>query len=249
MRFVLSVILDFLFPPLCLACGLRVRAGEFLCVRCLRDCVPLPLTRDQSSAHIASLACACDATMMLVGWEYENGGVIERCIHAMKYRRLHRAGEWLGRLLGERLSEHATPQDCGITRGDPRHGDPQRAPVLLPVPLHRLKRIERGFNQAEYLCRGIAAECGLEWDNRLLYRNRYTTSQSASKLDRDERQRNVREAFAVDMQRAAELRGRPLIVVDDLVTTGATVCACVDALIAVGFTDVRLLAIARPPRH
>lgn len=245
MRFAFSAILDFLYPPLCLACGLRVRAGEFLCVRCLRDCIPLPLTRDQSSAHIASLACACDATMMLVGWEYEHGGVIERCIHAMKYRRLHRAGEWLGRLLGERLSERAGPLDCGLTRSDQQGS----LPVLLPVPLHRLKRIERGFNQAEYLCRGIASECGLEWDNRLLYRSRYTTSQSASKLDRDERQRNVRQAFGVDMQRALELRGRPLILVDDLVTTGATVCACVDALIAAGFTDVRLLAIARPPRH
>jgi ComF family protein len=245
MQQVVSAFLDVLYPPLCLACARRVRAGDFLCVRCLRECVPLPISREQSSAHIASLACACDATMMIVGWEYENGGVIERCIHAMKYRRLHRAGEWLGRLLGERLNE-----DPGTASGLFLKGETQTAaPVLLPVPLHRLKRIERGFNQAEYLCRGMAGECELEWDSRLLRRRRYTTSQSASKLDRDERQRNVRDAFAVDARRAAELHGRPLILVDDIVTTGATICACVDVLIAAGFTDVRILAVARPPRH
>ena len=207
---------------------------------CSSDLVPLPLTRGQSSAHIASLACACDATMMLVGWEYEGGGVIERCIHAMKYRRLHAAGTWLGRLLAERLMQETGPGACGILEG---------RPLLLPVPLHRLKRIERGYNQAEYLCRGIGMESGLECELRLLLRRRYTTSQSASKLDRDERQRNVRDAFHVDHRRVADLNGRPLVLVDDLVTTGATICACVDTLIAAGFTDVRILAIARPPRH
>ncbi|MBR9974525.1 MAG: ComF family protein [Bacteroidetes bacterium] len=237
---VVSAVLDVLYPPLCLACGLRLRAGEYLCAVCLRDAVPLPLNVGQSSAHISSLACACDATMMLVGWEYEGGGVIERCIHAMKYRRLHSAGIWLGRLLAERLLQETNPGARGIL-------DAQA--ILLPVPLHRIKRIERGFNQADYLCRGISSESGLEWDSRLLLRRRYTTSQSASKLDRDERQRNVRDAFHVDRAHAASLNGRPLILVDDLVTTGATICACVDTLIAAGFTDVRILAIARPPRH
>ncbi len=234
MHLICHALLDVLYPPLCQGCGLRVRAGDFLCPACLAELLPLPLTRAQSSAHIASLACACDATMMLVGWEYENGSVIERCIHTMKYRQLHRAGEWLGRLLGERLIG-----TC-LLEGDP---------LLLPVPLHPLKRIERGYNQAEHLCRGLAAECGLEWESRLLLRQRYTSSQSASRLDRDERQANVRDAFMADQARAVELGARPLLLVDDLVTTGATIGACSDVLISSGFTDVRILAVARPPRH
>lgn len=240
MQPVFSVLLDFLYPPLCLGCGARGRAGDLLCPRCLCDCVPLPLTRDQSLAHIASLTTACDATMLLVGWEYEHDGVIGRCIHALKYRRLHRAGTWLGAVLGERLVSEAQGGSRGMLDGQP---------LLVPVPLHRLKRIERGYNQSEVLCRGVAAECNLEWDNQLLYRRRYTTSQSAAKLDQEARQRNVRDAFAVAPARAVDVRGRPLILVDDLVTTGATVSACVDVLVAAGFTDVRILAIARPPRH
>jgi ComF family protein len=171
---------------------------------------------------------------MVVGWEYEGGSVIERCIHSMKYRQLHRAGEWLGRLLGERLTGTMLLE---------------ANPLLLPVPLHRIKRIERGYNQAEALCRGLAAECSLEWEADLLLRKRYTTSQSASRLDREERQANVRNAFAVNSQRAAAFEGRPLLLVDDLVTTGATISACADILIAAGFIDVRILAVARPPRH
>lgn len=229
-----SAFLDVVFPPLCLGCGLRTRAGDPLCPRCGNELVQLPLTAEQSTAHLASLACACDASMMFVGWEYENGSVIERCIHTMKYRRLHRVGEWLGRLLGERLA------GTMMIAGDP---------LLLPVPLHRIKRIERGYNQAEFLCRGLAAECGLGWNGDLLHRRRYTTSQSASRLDRDERQANVRAAFAVDAQSATRADGRPLILVDDIVTTGATIGACSDVCIAAGFTDVRILAVARPPRH
>lgn len=240
MQPVLSAILDFFYPPLCLGCGARVPAGEYLCPRCLCDCVPLPLTCEQSLLHIASLTTACDATRMLVGWEYEHDGVIGRCIHALKYRRMHRAGIWLGALLGERLVSDTLATSCGML---------DDGPVLLPVPLHRLKRIERGYNQSEFLCRGIAEECGIEWERCLLTRRRYTTSQSAAKLDQEARQRNVRDAFVVDPGRARELHGRPLILVDDLVTTGATVSACVDVLVSAGFPDVRILAIARPPRH
>jgi len=234
MHLITAAILDVLYPPLCLGCGLRIRAGELLCPPCHGELVPLPVTAEQSCAQIASLACACDATMMLVGWEYESGSVIERCIHAMKYRQLHRAGEWLGRLLGERLIGTMLLEEN---------------PLLLPVPLHRLKRIERGYNQAEALCIGLAAECGLEWEGDLLVRRRYTTSQSASRLDRDERQANVRDAFLVDTESVSRIGQRPLLLVDDLVTTGATISACADVLIAAGFTDVRILAVARPPRH
>jgi ComF family protein len=239
MQPIISAFLDVLYPPLCTGCGLRVRPHDVLCVRCIRDLLDLPLTVEASTLHLASLACACDATMMLVGWEYEDGGVLERCIHAMKYRRLSRVGEWLGRLLGERLVDNPLIAT---------HGS-QEKPILLPVPLHRIKQIERGYNQAATICQGLAAECGLSCDTHLLQRIRYTTSQSASRLDRDERQDNVRKAFAVDAMHALQLHGRPLIIVDDLVTTGATIGACVDVLIQAGFKDIRILAIARPPRH
>ena len=234
MHTVLRSILDILYPPFCLGCGIRVHAGDTLCPGCLLDVQPYALTAEHSMLQLGSLHVACDATLMAVGYEYEKDGVLEHCIQAMKYRQQHHVGMWLGRLLGERL--HETP----VLEGNP---------LLLPVPLHGIKHIERGYNQAEKLCRGLAEETGLEMDTRLLYRVRYTRSQSASKLDRDARQTNILNAFHVRTERMAAVLDRPLLLVDDLITTGATMAECVRVLQEHGACDVRLLALARPPRH
>ncbi|PLX23330.1 MAG: hypothetical protein C0600_14990 [Ignavibacteria bacterium] len=230
----LRTILDLLYPPFCLGCGTRIRAGDTLCPSCLLDLQPYPLTEEHSARQLGSLHVVCDATLMAVGYEYEEDGVLEHCIRAMKYRQLHEVGAWLGRVLAERL--HGTP----ILEGNP---------LLLPVPLHGVKRLERGYNQAEMLCRGIAEEAALELDTKLLYRARYTRSQSASKLDRDARQTNILNAFEVRGDMMEANRDRPLLLVDDLITTGATMAECVRVLQEHGARDVRLLALARPPRH
>lgn len=230
----LHTILDILYPPFCLGCGIRIHAGDVLCPPCLLDLQPYSQTEEHSARQLGSLHVACDANLMAVGYEYEEDGVLEHCIRAMKYRQLHRVGLWLGRLLGERLHGQK------ILDGEP---------LLLPVPLHGVKRIERGYNQAEMLCRGIAEETALELDTELMYRARYTRSQSASKLDRDERQSNILNAFEVRPERMNVLRERPLLLVDDLITTGATMAECVRVLQEHGARDVRLLALARPPRH
>ncbi|MBN1449107.1 MAG: ComF family protein [Bacteroidetes bacterium] len=234
MRAIIQAILDILYPPLCLGCERRIHVRDVLCAHCLLELHPYPQSSAQSLQHLASLHHVCDALMMSVGYEYEDDGVLEHCIRAMKYRQLHAVGEWLGRLLGERLLQ--TP----ILEGNP---------VLVPVPLHRVKRMERGYNQAAYLARGVASECGLELQEHLLRRVRYTTSLSASKMKQDERKEHIRAAFAVDPVRIRIVAGRPILLVDDLITTGATMGECVRVLNDAGFPEVRLLALARPPRH
>lgn len=232
--FIWHALCDVLFPPRCLGCEGRIHAGDVLCGRCLCELHPLALTPEQSLRNIASLQCACDATMMYVGYEYEEDGVLEQCIHALKYRRMHRVGMWLGRLLGERLRSSALLADDA---------------VLLPVPLHRVRQVERGYNQAACICDGISRECGCALLPGLLRRPLYTQSQSASRLGIGDRQRNVRDAFAVDTRHLAALGSRPVVLLDDVITTGATMNACVAALNRHGVRDVRMLAVARPPRH
>lgn len=230
----IETILDILYPPLCLGCERRVHAHDALCAECIAGLHPWPQTREQSLLHLASLHHVCDATMMSVGYEYDDECALEPCIRAMKYRQLHSVGIRLGRLLGERL------RDAPILEG---------YPVLAPVPLHPVKRRERGYNQAAYLARGVAAECGVELREELLRRTRYTASLSASKMKQEQRRVSIRNAFTVADTILENVRGRPVIVVDDLITTGATMSECVRALTAAGVTDVRLLSIARPPRH
>ncbi len=230
----IEAILDILYPPLCHACERRIHAHDVLCPDCVAGLHPWPQTREQSLLHLASLHHVCDATMMSVGFEYDEECALEPCIRAMKYRQLYSVGLWLGRLLGERL------HDAPILEG---------TPVLVPVPLHQVKRRERGYNQAAYLARGVAAECGIELREYLLRRTRYTASLSASKMKQEQRRESIRNAFVADDAGLRQVRGRPVIVIDDLITTGATMSECVHALTAAGVTDVRLLSLARPPRH
>jgi len=233
-RRIIDAWLDVLYPPRCFGCGVSIPAIDVLCPRCVASLLPLPVDMARSDAHLSSLTFPADARMLIVGFEHEPGGILEACIHAMKYNRLHRVGVWLGRMLGEVL------YDSPILENNP---------VLVPVPLHRIKRLERGYNQAEHLCRGLSAECGLEHYPRLLKRVRYTLSQSASRLDRERRRSNMIDAFTVVAHEAECCRGRPIVLVDDLITTGSTMGECAALLIDHGFMDIRLLALARPPGH
>lgn len=226
-----TALLDVLYPPVCLGCGTRIIAGDVLCAQCLAGLPALPVTAERSLEHIQSLTFPSEARMMLVGFEHESGGVLEACIHAMKYQSMQSVARWLGRLLGEQLHGSA------MLEGDP---------LLLPVPLHRIKQIERGYNQSALLCEGLSEETGLDVREDILLRRRYTLSQAAARLHREERRNNMLEAFMVNDSALAALRDRPMIIVDDLVTTGATMGECAAALYEHGVRDIRFLALARP---
>lgn len=225
--------LDFLYPARCLGCDEPVCAQEVLCPACLSTLDPLPLSRAQSMATLASLTNPSDARMAWAVYNYEHDGPLARSIHAMKYQGMERIAVWLGRLAGERLS--GTP----VVEDDP---------MLVPVPLHSVKKRERGYNQAEAICRGISRETGLMTSSRMLSRIRSTASQSAAHLNRTDRGANVRGAFRVAADARPTLRDRPVLIVDDLLTTGATLGACAAAFLDAGVVNVRLLAVARPAR-
>lgn len=224
--------LDIVYPPCCLRCGERIRAEDVLCPGCVSDMVPYPVTAEASEDHLAALRFRAAATMMTVGYEFETDGSVSACIHTMKYRGMHRVAHWLGRMIGERLAGSA------LLDGDP---------ALVPVPLHPVKLRERGFNQAEEICRGIARETGLPVYERALRRVRYTQSQASMKLHVDERKSNVMNAFEPDPVCLGMVRERPVLIVDDLITTGATIGECGLSLREHGARDVRYAAIAKPP--
>jgi ComF family protein len=224
-------VIDFIYPARCLGCDMPVRAVDVLCSTCLASLDLLPVSRSQARATLAGLNRPVEARMALAMFGYESDSSIARCIEVMKYRGLERIAIWLGRLAGERLM------------GTPLLDD---APVLVPVPLHTMKRRERGYNQAEEICRGIAQETGLDLAATALIRVRATVSQSAAHLNRLDRATNVRNAFRARVPDIEGLRGRPVLLVDDLLTTGATLGACAEALLDAGIVDVRIFAIARP---
>jgi ComF family protein len=159
-------------------------------------------------------------------WVFDKGGTLQRVQHAIKYGDRPVYGVALGRLLGDSF------RTAGWDVPD----------AVVPVPLHRLRELERGYNQAEMLGRGVAEALGVPVDASLLSRPSPTRSQT--RLSRTDRWKNVSGAFAVPPGADGQVAGRTLLLVDDVLTTGSTAVAAAQTLLAAGAARVMLATLA-----
>ena len=150
---------------------------------------------------------------------FEKGSALQNIVHALKYRGIESLGRELGMRIGQRM------KTWGVT------GD-----VLIPIPLHRAKLRERGFNQSRLIAEGISIETGIPLSTRIVRRRKYTVSQTTLSLD--EREANVAAAFEVPRKRVSDAAGRTIVLVDDIITTGATIKACAGELVKAGAKGV-----------
>jgi ComF family protein len=149
----------------------------------------------------------------------------QELVHALKYQGHQEVGHLLGQLYGAELRQ------AGVASG---------FELVLPVPLHPAKLRRRGFNQSDALAQGLADALALPWSASALVRAKATASQT--RKTRSERWENVENIF-----RLAEpelVRGKHVLLVDDVVTTGATIEACGQALIGAGCSGLSVVAIA-----
>lgn len=142
---------------------------------------------------------------------YHEGGLAQKLIHRLKYRRQEQLGVFLGRWYGSLLRADAAlpPVDW-----------------VLPVPLHPRKKRRRGYNQCSLFGREIAKALGASFSERLLVRHRYGPTQT--RAGRDARAQNALKAFSVSDE--GPLRNTRVLLVDDVLTTGATLEGCCRAL-------------------
>lgn len=150
-------------------------------------------------------------------------GVVRDAIHDLKYRNLRAAAPCLGRLLARWLESARVPGE-----------------VLVPVPLHRRRLRERGYNQSAMLAREVGKATGLPLVEGALLRVRDSVPQ-VSLSSRQERARNVDGSFRC----GPRMDGAGIILVDDVVTTGSTMSACAEALKSAGASAVWGIALAR----
>ena len=216
-------LLDLVLPPRCGSC---LALGSWLCVPCRTKIRRLeePLC-PRCGAESESRRCPCRARLRNLGRlraaaAYE--GSLERAIHRFKYEGWRALARPLARLLEDRLAVD------GIPGG-----------VLVPVPLHPSRRHVRGYNQSELIARELARSLRLPLAAGLA-RVRDTPPQVG--LDRIHRRDNVKGAF---QWRAGHLAREPVLLVDDVATTGATLEACAKALKAAGAGSVTGIVLAR----
>lgn len=156
---------------------------------------------------------------------FKKGGSVQSLVHALKYKDRPEIGRYFGRLLGELLRVHAVFN---------------QAEALVPVPLHPRKQRLRGYNQSEEIAGGMREAMGIPvWTHVLV---RQTTTDTQTKRSVYQRWENVHSAFAVPVPSALE--GRHVILVDDVVTTGSTMEAAAQSLVAVPGVRVSMAALA-----
>ncbi|HFD40131.1 MAG TPA: ComF family protein [Anaerolineae bacterium] len=219
--------LDLLFPPRCVACG---RLGEWLCADCQRtiEIIPppvcrfcaLPLPAPGSSNSDACPRCQTRKQVLdgLVAYAFHNGP-LRRAVHELKYSGLRSLARPLGRLMAERWPQ-LRPAD-------------QPFDVIVPVPLHRRRERERGYNQAALLARELGRRLQLPVVEHVLTRRRATSRQTD--LDAAQRRANVQGAFSC---RSDDLSRQAILLIDDVCTTGSTLEAAGSALKAAGAAAV-----------
>jgi ComF family protein len=212
-------LLDIVLPPACGACG---RMGRLLCDRCRSDLRPPTPAGDRFFAPDAGVLIGEALELALAAFAYEN--VLRRLLQRLKYIGAARVAQPLAEAAAPALKALLSLSGPG---------------VLVPVPVHIVRRRERGYNQAELLARELAARARQPWLD-LLERPHATTKQH--RLDRAGRLRNLRGAFVM----RANARPPPtVIVVDDILTTSATLEACASVLREAGVLHVYGFAIGR----
>jgi ComF family protein len=218
-RSALDTALDLALPAVCAGCG---REGHALCAICDRA---LDARADARPGTPIGLPVDLPAPLLQLEWCAAFHGVVRAALHAIKYGGEQRLAEPLGAAVGRRWAHAGVGAD-----------------LVTNVPVHVDRARRRGYDQAELIGRVAARELGLPFAP-LLARTRATTAQFD--LDRADRAANVAGAFAVPPGVAATLRGRWVLLVDDVVTTGATLASCATALMSAGALAVSAMAVAR----
>jgi ComF family protein len=185
----------------------------------------MPLPFDTGERMVSAAAAARPPAYDRARAVAHYSGAMRALVHQFKYADRHDGRALFGRW----LAEAGRDLSVGID-------------VVVPVPLSRLRLLSRRFNQAAILAQELARQTGLAVDPHLLQRTRFTKTQVG--LTHDQRRRNLAGAFRVRRNRQAWLDGRRVLLVDDVITTGATVEACARALKRAGAARVDVLALA-----
>lgn len=214
-----DILLNFLFPPRCPACERYVEVRGGWCAACLAKAAAvrrLRITFEERDTIAEAWALGI----------YE--GALRDLVRHLKYQKKMDALPYLQTFL------HAVEEDFFRAADVPPH------PVAIPVPLFAAKEKKRGFNQTELIFKDWLKEHAIPME-RLLVRTRATKPQYG--LSKEERRENLRGAFSVPAEKQQDVRGRDVLLLDDIYTTGVTCAECARALKKAGARNIIVLAL------
>jgi len=205
------------FPSTCIGCG-DVLAGRenLLCEPCIETRFDDP--NPANNATCGGLILPNEVTFQDSMWLYDKDSVLQTIMRMLKYEGMSETGVFLGRVAAERI----------LIRHIGKRIPDKTDAVLLPVPIHKRRKIKRGYNQARMIADGIADLLHIPvLPNDAVVRVKHTVTQT--KFNFDKRMHNLKEAF--ELRRPELIKGRHVIIIDDVFTTGST-CFTLSAVIA-----------------
>lgn len=234
LSFIGSRLLDKLFPPQCMSCGERVKSHGTMCQACWQN---LHFITDPMCAHCGypfayglgegALCAGCIDVLP----EYDRGysafifdDTSKSLLHKLKFE----DQGYLAHIFAEWLAVHMPSSDYDM---------------IIPVPLSRKRLYKRRYNQSALVAKELAERLHVAYRPQWLKRIKHTTPQTG--LTQIQRQENVKDAFAVSCPSSSLLMGKTVLLLDDVMTTGATITACTRVLKKAGVSVVHVVTLAR----
>lgn len=216
-----------IFPRMCLVSQQPLAKGEHLIATQVWLAMP---KFDLGEANLSLERRIYSFAPIDQAWSYykfSKHGKVQKLLHALKYQSYPEVGELAGKWFGQALRQNNIPRDIDL---------------IVPVPMHKKKQKKRGYNQCDFIMWGLSEVLHIPWSTQVLVKTKNTDSQT--KKNRIERYRNSYHAYAIRKQ--ADIKGKHILLVDDVVTTGATLGACAKLLLAGGCRAVSVAALATP---
>lgn len=222
----LKYLINLLFPKLCLGCNsLLLHNENIICSECNHN---LPYTNhhilennDTTKKFYGIIPIEFSAAMLY----FHHKGIVQNLIHYLKYKGHQEIGTMLGKWYAVDLKSVDTLETVS---------------EIIPVPLHKKRLEERGYNQVTSFCEALSSELKIPYKTDLLYRNQYSKTQT--KKDKEHRKEITESLF--DVRFTNEDHNKHFLLVDDVMTSGATLEACAKALLKVPNSKVSIITIA-----
>ena len=212
-----------LFPQTCELCGQGLVKNERLICTCCTSNLPRFINQEETKTFLPHIIQSHLYSYVFAYIKYYKEGIGQKLLQRVKYDNKPALAFLMGNLLGNEIIHNKLQLD-----------------MIIPVPLHKKKLRKRGYNQSDYFARGISKSTGIFWSQKILVRVKNNPSQTNK--SRNERIENVEGIFHVKNKRAIESKN--VLLVDDVITTGATLSACASTLIDAGAKVMGIAAIA-----
>ena len=222
----ISDFISLIFPRICAGCGNSLwKNEEVLCHFCEFHLPKTNFHMDSENPVTRLFQGRVNLETGATFLYFHKGSKVQRMIHQLKYKGRKDIGVYLGDQYGQLLKY--VPLFC-------------KADAIIPVPLHRKKYLQRGYNQSEQFAIGLSGSMNIPVNIQLLSRTKATETQT--RKSRFSRYQNVKEIFTVSSPQ--EWKGKNLMLVDDVITTGATLESCIQALNAIPEVKISIVCIA-----